>query len=613
MFYIPRLQDYFSIKVNSLEIPKLTMAHRMKCWKYRAKVERTKWLAKRCNVRPIDNIDVGFLTAWNDPINLGIGLLNPGGEVYIPAGAYTQTDTSITGVANLRIRGSGVASVIKAAKTVATAFEVFDLVGKDHIDISDIYINGDNTTIEAAGFASEHDHGININNCQYVRIHGCTIVNTCGDGIMAYGKAGAKAEDVVISENFIKVVNVSKVTSIGRNCIAICDNAERINIVNNNLCGGFPAAIDLEPATDLDYTLDGVVIENNTIYDPDGYGINLNATCATGGKTNTIRNITITGNQIDQAYDCGIKLLCVALAGTALIQNVKIAENNIRNCIDAASTAVGSIQVQGDVRNLQVLHNTVRASGFHGFYALGVAAQVFWDILGNQVFDSQYEGIFLDGVNGGEIEYVSIKGNSCFNNSKKSADASDGILCKYTDYLDISDNHCSDNQGTDTQKYGIELQNCDHVILGRFAAWENSTGPFRATGLTSVQVPNAKVVGYWEIDNVAANVGNTEMNLGAVPGRLTMPFDGFVIGIGVYSNAETSAGTLDVYLSKSGILDSGVNAQLDTTNKQAHYQLQLDTPKAFSAGDQLSIIYATSADFAPNGSADIRACLVIMS
>ena len=225
--FIPKYQDYHSINISSQEVPRVSWWHKVKCWQYRLKLERSHEYGKK----PIDNIDVGYLLVWKNPIQLGVDLLNPGGEIYIPAGTYTQTDTTITGVSNLVLRGSGYATEIKMAKTAGTTQKLIQIDGKDNVEICNIFFNGDGATINAAGYGSEHDHAIAfINGCTYGRVHHCRIIDMCGDGISVSGDGS----NFIFANNEIKITNQATSPTVGRNCIAVIQGA-RIIIENNIL------------------------------------------------------------------------------------------------------------------------------------------------------------------------------------------------------------------------------------------------------------------------------------------------------------------------------------------------------------------------------------------
>ena len=80
----PVYHDYGNIETYSREVRRWSWGHLRRCWRYRSAIEK----GKRTRRNVIDNIDVGFLTAWENPIQLAIDLLNPGGEIFIPAGAH---------------------------------------------------------------------------------------------------------------------------------------------------------------------------------------------------------------------------------------------------------------------------------------------------------------------------------------------------------------------------------------------------------------------------------------------------------------------------------------------------------------------------------------------
>jgi hypothetical protein len=85
--------------------------------------------------------------------------------------------------------------------------------------------------------------------------------------------------------------------------------------------------------------------------------------------------------------------------------------------------------------------------------------------------------------------------------------------------------------------------------------------------------------------------------------------DGAIVGLAWRKSAALTAGTLDVQTSIAGA--AGVSAiVLDSASGNSGF-VELGTPRAFSAGNSLSIDFVTSAGFLPAGSIDIAVDLLV--
>ncbi|MCW3140570.1 MAG: right-handed parallel beta-helix repeat-containing protein [Methanophagales archaeon] len=62
---------------------------------------------------PKDDIDVGKLLGLEYPIHVGVGILNPGGMVFVPAGTYSIT-SAITPKDDMILAGAGTATILDA-------------------------------------------------------------------------------------------------------------------------------------------------------------------------------------------------------------------------------------------------------------------------------------------------------------------------------------------------------------------------------------------------------------------------------------------------------------------------------------------------------------------
>jgi len=501
MIIIPKLQGYYSISINSIEKAKVTLWHRLKCERYRSKVERNKWLAKlpNSNTRPIDDIDVGMLTAFKNPIQLGISLLNPGGRVYIPAGSYTQTwtgdtDDKIRPVSYCKIHGAGYSTIINAAKDSGQsgAFQVFNIDTLEHVDISDIAINGNNATIYAAGDSSEHDHGIYINDSSYVRLHNLRVYNMCGDAIYVDGR-GSDCSYVTISNCMLKTTTLDTSSSIGRNGIAIVEQCYKINIINNVIEGGYPAAIDIEPwgVAGSDHVVNEVVISGNNIHDcTSGHGIGVNASSSAASGSVTVSNVIISNNIIENTLNCGLQVISsISSTATVLLENLNVIGNIFKNCSTTNTSYSGVIDVRGYVEGVKIDNNIIDGSGKAGINILATSAlnpDKRISITNNEIHDCDNAGILVDSYSGSELNHLILTDNKVYNNSQDSRNKYSGIVVKYCDYAVICNNQSFDDQATNTQKYGYDIQYCDNLRMMNNSCYGNGQGTIVVTGGTQL-------------------------------------------------------------------------------------------------------------------------------
>lgn len=139
-------------------------------------------------------------------------------------------------------------------------------------------------------------------------------------------------------------------------------------------------------------------------------------------------------------------------------------------------------------------------------------------------------------------------------------------------------------------------------------------GNIRETVMNAQAVETAKArtlqLGPWLQTNIAANQAATAMNLAGSANDNTMLAlqAGTIIGVGVRSNANVTAGSLTVQPTVNGTAKGGT-AVLDTTNVAK--KVTLFTPVPFAAGDLLSIVSSSTSGLLPTGSADLQAYLLV--
>jgi hypothetical protein len=532
-----------------------------------------------------------------------------GAGLFFPTGTYLIEDGTLTGESDLLMFGVGKSSKIKYNKTDNTARILLNFQSKNNIIISDLHFFGDVAALNSSGFATEFDHAIEFNACTNCFVQRCYIEDMPGDGVSIVGAC----VDINVSRNHITVTTVDEANSIGRNGIAVLAG-RGLNISNNHIIGGFPAAIDLEPAAaGGTSTIQDVLIEGNYIYQPQG-GIFVNASSTAGGQTITITDVTIANNKLNDTEDSGMYIVGFETLGTVVCNYIKIIGNTLRACLDSGSAFTGAMQFQG-VNDIDIIDNTVLTSGKNGMFAAGDASQVLNNLVfeGNRIEESGLAGIFFSAVSGSEIEYAKVTNNLFKNNGQDAADTYSGFRAQFTDYLVCADNHGIDDQGVATQKYTCELTDCDSLVLGKITGYGNTNNPLRATvGTTPWLRMGEKALGPWRIANLGAAQATTPMLIDANNADVPALSDGYLIGVSVWSSGIITAGTLTVSPRKAAVVQTGMATDLDTTNSVKHNVIYLDAPTAFAKGDLLGFNIESDAALLPDGTADIYAVLWII-
>lgn len=452
---IPKTQDYHSIDVNSAETPKVSVAHKRLCERYRARIERNKELAKISkNVRPIDNIDVGMLTAFVNPINLAIQLLNPGGEVYIPAGTFTQTDDSdeITVVDNCLIRGSGYATIIKQAKTKSDQMQVLNITSKDNVTVKDISFNGDSATIFAAGYSSEHDHGISSGGSENVKIINCDFYNFNGDCVyVSSSSTNGASENILIQGCTFNNPKQQNSPVRGRNCVTLLAatyDLKRVRISGCRFKNGNPACIDIEPDVDGG-DVEDVVISNCNFEHASGEqyrGIAIEPnTTGTTAKNISISNCTFNFHEYGIILNTSNK--------NENMDSIVISHNIFKNCGYGVHAAGAT--------NIKLTSNHFRSCGYGIFM---FANNLNIDLQGNSFGNCTKNAITFPGTSGNENEHVIINNNMIVNASYGNAGQYSAIHLANTDDSEVVGNMVLDDQVTPTAKYPLETVACDKLI-----------------------------------------------------------------------------------------------------------------------------------------------------
>lgn len=133
------------------------------------------WLMLRNAVGfPLDVISLRRVLYLPDPLDFSIKVLNPGGEVIVPPGTYERT-ARIEAVSNLKLRGSGRSTVIKAANSSNLNELVYIAPGREYMSFEGIHFDT-NATNQTSGFnrifrvegnSSNTTRGLKVLNCTF--------------------------------------------------------------------------------------------------------------------------------------------------------------------------------------------------------------------------------------------------------------------------------------------------------------------------------------------------------------------------------------------------------------------------------------------------------------
>lgn len=188
--------------------------------------------------------------------------------------------------------------------------------------------------------------------------------------------------------------------------------------------------------------------------------------------------------------------------------------------------------------------------------------------------------------------------------------------------LDGNTNDCTvqDNKirstGTNKYLYGIRVDDstCDNntVINNDLRASSAAAGnEFSDAGTGTVAGLEPTLLAGWYQDNVIASQTGVVLNLPLTPRtEITMPADGYVVGIAVRSNEARTAGTLTVDATINGTV-TGLTAVLDGTNTQTKTTRQSNSADKFTAGQRIGVKLTTDAGWLPV-TADIDVTVLVV-
>jgi|SRR3990167_436611 len=228
-----------------------------------------------------------------ETIQEGINMLpTTGGVVYIKEGTYVQKlDTAITMGANIQLRGTGKATIIKAdagsASTMITLGANCSLV--------DLYIDGRNLDNAGVTIASTDCF---IVNCYFV---------DCNDNSINLNSSKARILNNSMSSgnHGITLTGATECIIIGNNIFSNAGGARGIYIINtsdNNIIMGNVIVSNGNDGIELEATSDNNIIEGNIIKSNGAVGIHI---AAASDDKNLIHGNIVLLNTTAQITDSG--------------------------------------------------------------------------------------------------------------------------------------------------------------------------------------------------------------------------------------------------------------------------------------------------------------------
>lgn len=405
-------------------------------------------------------------------IQAALAAASAGECVYLPNGTYVVSGINLP-ASSITIAGAGAGSVLKL-KNAANASLLTNTAGITDITIRDLQIDGNNAN-QTSGLG-RGTNGILIFNAQRVSIVGVSIHDTYTNAIRLQkvtvgmvrgcilrniGKAGVSASgidatpsnvgegntDITIADNIVDTI-----TGTGNGIFVASEagtsESRRIVIADNHVKGAADEAIEVLRC--LHFSVTGNVIASTG---------NIGIYCRESSRG------SIAGNTISEG-DVGIS---VDTQGTTAITDVAISNNVIANVTDESVNGAGIQLTTGSsvaITGCSIVGNRVTGCKRSGIKLAGAGIKKV-AIAGNTSSGCDGSGISVEAVDGD----ISITGNVCYNNGQNGALTSAGIQVVDTNNGVVVGNHCFDDQGGATQKYGVYVTgtSVDWLVVGNRA------------------------------------------------------------------------------------------------------------------------------------------------
>lgn len=335
-----------------------------------------------------------------------------------------------------------------------------------------------NTTIRGNYLSGAISEGVDLNwDTQGCLVEGNFLIDnnmTAAEDDIDIG--GGTCFDIIVSNN---VIDSGGRSTTGVN---IKLNTSNVKVVGNNIGGGLDASASIGvrvQAYDGTLTVHDVEVIGNTIS-----GFNKGVEVAYGANHVKVAFNNIGGLRA-AANSNGIDVYGTSATNAAVVNNVEI----FGNTINGGDLAGGSGVNVDDCTTFSISHNRIYGMGADGITLLSPSTG--GRIIGNEISgcddgivslatdtliseniirENDKHGLNIQGVR------TTVTGNHIYNNANLAA--SDGIvLTAGANFAVITGNNIYDNQGTKTQRYGINVTGAsDRCIINGNLLYGNLTG-----------------------------------------------------------------------------------------------------------------------------------------
>lgn len=500
-----------------------------------------------------------------------------GGTVFFPPGQYEFYGDSVVVGSNTTVSAYGA-----VFNDTTGGAEFFRVDGDSDI----VFMGGEwDGNADVDGGYTEHNHGISINNAFRVTVKDIYTHDLAGDGVYI-----ADSDDITVTNSIIVSTHLQDSPFLGRNSVAIVEG-NNIKIVNNILKGGDPANVDIEPNENLAAT--NILISNNIMTGGE-FGVSLSA----GASGATVDSVKVVNNIISNATFNGVHVT-QATHYTIITNTIN---SSSQEGIRIKNSGGGTAGHLGNISNNDIYNSGSSGGDTYPGILLGAGLKNI-SVIGNRVSYSEASGIRIAGSPGSENNWITVRGNICWNNDRNDNGNNAGIYINYTDSSFITDNTCYDDQASPTQAFGFRFSQMDVIYTNMDnVGYGNKTRLYSWDNITADRL-NQVVSFSWIVDNPAAGAGNIAMNCfgSQSVNQVVMPWDGQIIAMTATTTTNLDAETITFNLVKNGSAGGMNSVQLTSSilKTSETYFAYTDAGHAFSAGDLIGVIYTTTGSYAP--------------
>jgi parallel beta-helix repeat protein len=419
-----------------------------------------------------------------------------GGTVYLPSGIYIVT-SAIALVNNVKLQGAGRSTVVAG---IGTNFSIMDQIASSGSPLTDCTICDmkiDGTGISNGGTYSTGVKGIFIQYALRLKMYGLYVYNTSATGIGTDFLVDSLIDRCVVDTCGRDFPG----SNYGGNGIGIGTGAYSIEswVVSNCIAkntGNNGIMMEDQYAT----THSKYMIVSNCI----SYGSTQGCGFRDSGTDNvTFSNCIAFNNTIN-----GIQISTAGLSSYSPSNVVVVGCQSYGNTV--SGILVYDSTPDATLQNVVIDGCSVSGNGTngHGIWVENASRVI---ISNNQAFANNGNGIDVESTSSSApTNYITIKGNQCFNNGQGAgSNLKDGIHLVNTgsgtmSNISIIGNRCWDDQGTQTQRYGLdEVSSVTNLLVTANDFTGNKTGATNFSGGTVIARGNT---GYNPVGLVTVSV-----------------------------------------------------------------------------------------------------------